>query len=319
MKLLYTLLLTSSFLIGEETEELHLTSAPSFTAPSLPAIPESPKAPLLAKPHRNSFFATTLAFIPGLGHVFLGDLKTAGTLFGSATLSSGLENNKNTNAYSQLFSSQNITFYSVYAAYRDVRINNEQRGYRYTMPTDSFQDLTFAPFRWSVLKKPEVWGGLLGSLAAASAVSYFLFEPDSHIACSTKNSTILPFAAFSIGLGEEAFFRGYLQSFLAERMSPAAAITTSSLVFGAAHIGNILTVENDQVVLVENWREYLTYGIPFISTLGGYMGWLTHKNRSLQQSVALHAWYDFAIFLSQAVATPTAMAGSPRFAYSISF
>lgn len=319
MKLLFTLLLTSSFLLAEETEELVLTAAPSFTAPSLPEIPESAKAPLLPKPPKSSFFATSLAFVPGLGHVYLSDLKTAGALFGSATLSSALEKNKETAAYSLLFSSQNITFYSVYAAYRDVRINNEQKGYKYRMPNDSFQDLTFAPFRWSVLKKPEVWGGLLGSLAAASAVSYFFFEPDSHIACSTKTSTILPFAAFSIGLGEEAFFRGYLQSFFAERMSPGAAIATSSLIFGAAHIGNIYTVENNELVLVKNWREYLTYGIPFISSLGGYMGWLTHKNRSLQQSVALHAWYDFTLFLSQAVVTPTAMAGSPRFAYSLSF
>lgn len=318
MKFIFAFLLSASFLIAEENDDVVLASAPSFTNPSLPEIKEPPKAPILAKPERNSFFATTLAFVPGLGHVYLGDLRTAGALFGSASLSSGLEKNKNTHAYSQLFSSQNITFYSVYAAYRDVRINNEQKGYRYKMPTDTFEDLAFAPFRWSVIKKPEVWGGLLGSLGAATLVTYLFFEPDSHIKCST-NQTILPFAAFSIGLGEEAFFRGYLQSFFAERMRPEAAIVTSSLIFGAAHIGNILTVENDQIVLVENWKEYLAFGIPFISSLGGYMGWLTHKNQSLKQSVALHAWYDFFIFMGQAVATPSAMAGSPRFAYSLSF
>jgi membrane protease YdiL (CAAX protease family) len=318
MKLVFGILLTTSFLLAEEAEEVQLAAAPSFTNPSLPEILEPPKVPVVPKPHRNAFYATTLAFVPGLGHVYLGDLKTAGALFGSATLSSNLARHTETYEYSSLFSAQNITFYSVYAAYRDVRINNEQKGYKYRMPNDSFQDLTFAPFRWSVIKKPEVWGGLLGSLTAAAALSYFFFEPDSHIHCSTEQ-TILPFAAFSIGLGEEAFFRGYLQSFFAERMRPGAAIVTSSLIFGAAHAGNIFRVEGDNIVLVDNWREYLTYGIPFISSLGGYMGWLAHKNRSLKESVALHAWYDFVIFLGQSVATPTAMAGNPRFAYSLSF
>ncbi len=318
MKLVFAILLTTSFLCGEETAEVELAAATSFTNPSLPEIPEPPKVPVLPKPYRNPFYATTLAFVPGLGHVYLGDLQTAGALFGSATLSFNLARHKSTYEYSALFSPQNSTFYSVYAAYRDVRINNEQKGYKYKMPNDSFQDLTFAPFRWSVIKKPEVWGGLLGSLTAAAALSYFLFESDSHIHCST-NRAILPFAAFSIGLGEEAFFRGYLQSFFAERMRPEAAIVTSSLIFGAAHVGNVLRIENDDIVLVENWREYLTYGIPFISSLGGYMGWLVHKNRSLKESVALHAWYDFVLFLGHSVATPTAMAGNPRFAYSVSF
>ena len=119
-------------------------------------------------PSKSSFLTVSLSSLwPGLGHAYLGDFKTAGTLFGSSGLFISLSSLKNSNESFRDSNSnmlQNTWLYGIYAAYRDVRAYNNNRDYSYKMPTDSFADLAYAPFQWSVLKKPEVWGGFLGAL-----------------------------------------------------------------------------------------------------------------------------------------------------------
>lgn len=78
---------------------------------------------------------------------------------------------------------QNVGFYNVYAAYRDARKFNHFEGYSYQMPIDSGFDLALAPFQWSVVRKPEVWGGLLGALTAVSVLSYFTYPDEQNIDC----------------------------------------------------------------------------------------------------------------------------------------
>jgi membrane protease YdiL (CAAX protease family) len=145
------------------------------------------------------------------------------------------------------------------------------------MPTESFKDLALASFQWSVLKKSEVWGGFLGMLALGGAISYFARPKTpaaSHLVCSLSHARfITPLAAFPISIGEESIFRGFLQSALLESLSPWGAITTSSLVFGAAHIPNALAIDSG-----ERWR-YYAFSLPLITTIGGYLGYLSYKNR----------------------------------------
>ena len=121
------------------------------------------------------------------------------------------------------------------------------------------------------------------------------------------------FRAFNIGVGEEAIFRGYIQSFLMERLSPTASIITSSIIFGAAHMGNASGMD------AATKKRYYTFSLPLITTLGGYMGWLTHKNHSLKESVAVHAWYDFAVFSAAYMLMPEAAIKNSSFATSFSF
>ena len=72
-------------------------------------------------------------------------------------------------------------------------------------------------------------------------------------------------------------------------MPPIGGITLSSLIFGAAHIPNAAEMSQD------DRRRYYTFGLPLITGLGAYFGWLTYKNNSLKESVAVHAWYDFIL------------------------
>ncbi len=262
------------------------------------------------------------ALFPGLGHVYLGEKNTAAGLMGSSfgclggiSYSAAHEKPLTTS----LIAYQTVWSYSLYAAYRDVRQFNGNAGYAYKMPTDSFTDLSFAPFRWRVLKKPEVWGGFLGAVGLATATIYVSQYASAHIRASATDAGAMPSPAlaFPIGLGEEALFRGYLQSQLIELCGPRGGIALTALAFGAMHIPNALNLEPEERL------SYYAFSLPLITTLGAYFGWMTYKNGSLQESVALHSWYDFAVLAISALATQTASqiasTGSHQFALAIPF
>lgn len=268
----------------------------------------SPKSPALA--------ATLSCLLPGFGHVYLGDMKTASGLLGSSCLTVGLASYSQTNQSlrsSSIITAQSIWSYGIYAAYRDARLFNGSVHYSYKMPTDTLTDLTFAPFKFSILKKPEVWGGFLGILGLAIGTSYILYPKEARIQHNLSPRLEHPAIALPVGIGEESLFRGYLQSQLSEWINPWSGIALSSLAFGAAHIPNALMLETEY-----RWR-YYSFSLPFITGIGAYFGWVTYKNRSLQESVALHTWYDFVIFTAASLATQSASTGRPGFALAIPF
>ncbi len=276
------------------------------------ALPENipPPVPI---PHKNAFLAVSLSsLVPGLGHAYLGDMKTAGGLMGSTCLNWACLAFPNTAIqFTGLVTLESIWSYGLYAAYRDVRIYNKESGYSYQMPTNSFADLALAPFRLSVLKKPEVWGGFLGALALAVGVGYFAYPQDAHIQLEFPPEIDMPLIAFPVGIGEESLFRGYLQSQLSEFFSPWGGIAISSLAFGAMHVPNALFLAPES-----RWR-YYTFSIPLITGMGAYFGWLTYKNRSLKESVALHTWYDFTLLAAGFLASRVILNPFPRFTMAI--
>jgi CAAX amino terminal protease family. len=73
-------------------------------------------------------------------------------------------------------------------------------------------------------------GGLLGKLALAFTVAYLALPKES--VRSSNNywrSGLQPFVAFPVGLGEESFFRGFLQSRLSETLTPLGGIILSAI------------------------------------------------------------------------------------------
>lgn len=157
-----------------------------------------------------------------------------------------------------------------------------------------------------MIKKPEVWGGLLGAFVVASGVTYLS-------KALSVGGEVYPAMALPIGIGEEAFFRGFLQPQLSEVLTPWGGITASSVAFGAAHIGNAWDMDR------RDRRSYYSFVLPYLTTFGVYLGWLTYKNNSLQECVALHTWYDFIIFAGSAMATEAAITNNARFALSLPF
>jgi membrane protease YdiL (CAAX protease family) len=315
--ILFTAIACISTLAGQEELPVNPPIQP-FSAEEM-ALP----TPSFELPRKSALISVGLSYLfPGLGHVYLGDMKTASSLAGTTCAGVGVASlyNFDKSAFiTGIMTIQTAWSYGIYAAYRDVRFYNGTAGYSYKMPTDSFEDLAFAPFRWSILKKPEVWGGFLGAFALAACTSLaYPHDADARIHSSLSmdlmNSS--PLIAFPVAIGEESFFRGFLQSQLAENLNPWAGIGLSSLAFGAAHIPNAFLLKPEN-----RWR-YYTFSLPLITAFGTYFGWLTHKNRSLQESVALHTWYDFILFAASSLATQAACTNESRgksFAMTMSF
>jgi len=254
---------------------------------------------------------------PGLGHVYLDDMKTASTLMGTTAceltvlITPGL---KKTTAANFVFHTFGATiFYGVYAAYRDARLYNGLAQYKHPMPVNSLADLTYAPFKWSVIKKPEVWGGVLAALGLASIVTTLAYPRGSAARANCAAVSHLPINALPVGIGEEAYFRGFLQSALVENWGPSPGIAISSILFGAAHYRNA-----DLIRKSDRWR-YYTFSMPLIATIGAYCGWLTQKNNSLQESVALHTWYDAILFSLAFLENEASIATPKEFVISIPF
>lgn len=265
----------------------------------------------MPKSEKNATLCVALSSLfPGLGHIYLGDGKTGSSLMGSATFGLGVAHfsDHEDSRMPGIFTFQIVNAYGMYAAYRDVRNYNGQTGYQYKMPNDSFKDLALASFNPWILKKPEVWGGFLGALGIAIGTSLLLpDEAKAHAILSSKLE-VPPYSAFLIGISEECLFRGFLQSSFAEKLSPWGGIAFSSLIFGAAHIPNALLMPK------EVRPHYYKVTLPFITAMGVYFGWLTQKNNSLRESVALHSWYDFTLFaVSAAIKDKAASTGHPTY------
>jgi membrane protease YdiL (CAAX protease family) len=302
------------------TDEISFIEHNLISKPSTPSIKKLEQSPLIITPikTKSPTIAVSLSLlIPGLGHTYLNDYSTAGAIFGSSALGYSLVALNESDEQLQLsglVAFQNTWFYGIYAAYRDARNFNNNFGFKYVMPSDNFDDLTLAPVNFNVLKKPEVWGGIIGALSIGAAVGYLAYHKlNENIDCSISQENIRPLFAFPIGIGEETFFRGYLQSSLSETFTPLGGIILSSLAFGAMHIPNA------QFLPVEHRWRYYSFSVPFITTLGAYFSWLTYKNKSLKESVAIHVWYDFAIFLASSYAIDSAITKKVKFSISIPF
>lgn len=317
-RLLFIPFISASLLCADsQTPDFkNLFQTPQLNRESFRPIPPIPQ-------QKSAALSAGLSFLlPGLGHYYINDTKTAYILSGSTGAGLSLMYSHFATPevrYAGFWTTEICWTYGIYAAYRDARLYNGEASYSFKrMPKDGFFDLAAAPFKFSVLKKPEVWGGFLGSFAIATLIGHFASQKTDRTAPISLSvfSTIYPLTAFLVGISEESLFRGYLQSQLCEISNPVTGIILSSLLFGAAHIGNAKGFSK------EARRSYYTFCIPFISAAGGYLGWMSYKNASLQESVALHGWYDFTLFALEAAASQAGMAaisGNKEFSISFSF
>lgn len=182
-------------------------------------------------------------------------------------------------------------------------------------PPDSLGDLVAAPFNLEVMKRPEVWGGILGALAIGIGVSLALTDDldgdqvgdDPNLFGETVDAEVgYPLGALAGGTlfahvapAEEALFRGYIQSTSARVLGETRGWVAASLLFGLAHVPNMYGLPE------EDRTEYLLYGIPVITAAGFYLGWVYRaSDYSLAPSTAIHFWYDLVLTTTLFVIDP---------------
>ena len=134
----------------ELTQEIGSLELPSLSQqPIVPTDLEMPK-PIHNRPIKKLWVAISFASLfPGLGHVYLDDMETAGALIGTAGGCYGFSYAGRSNdslRQLSLITLQATSGYNLYAAYRDARLYNGASRYSYQMPTEGIAALTAAPF-----------------------------------------------------------------------------------------------------------------------------------------------------------------------------
>lgn len=172
-------------------------------------------------------------------------------------------------------------------------------------PPDTLWELVRAPWNPRVLRRPSVWAGIVGLVAAGVGASLLvdeslgdgwgddanLFGRDFPPATGYPLAGAVGVGTFThVAIAEEMFFRGVFQSMLARQHGETGGWIRSSIWFGAAHAPNALLLPEDQRAA------YLFVGVPYITVIGSYLGLVYRWNDySLAPPVAVHFWYDFLI------------------------
>lgn len=177
----------------------------------------------------------------------------------------------------------NLTFYSAYAAYRDARTAGNNQGYTTPAPRESLGDLAIAPYRWEYLRRPTTFIPIAAALYFALTPpddERYLYKPDRTVTRDTLRQGAFV-QSMMVGVGEEAFFRGFLNNGLSDSLGPGWGLVTSSAIFGLAHegVGNQAT-------------------IGAATLFGLYLGWLQQRNGyDIGEGVAVHFWWNFLVSL----------------------
>jgi hypothetical protein len=247
----------------------------------------------------------TSALIPGLGQALQKDYDTAALHFGVFAASLGTayhyENKpdfiKDDVRYKDpdretinqttlrrdfaLRLATDTSLYSSYGAYRDGRERNNA-GYRTPAPKESLGDLAVSPFRWEYLSRPTTFIpiGLQALAAFGSKSGYGIYRAldVSKADLQIYNVTANEFT----GVGEEAFFRGFLNNEFSNRWGNGWGLAGSSAIFGLAHTGQ------------GNTANALEAGFA-----GAYLGWVHQRNGfQVGEGVAIHYWINVLAGLS---------------------
>jgi hypothetical protein len=177
----------------------------------------------------------------------------------------------------------NLTFYSAYAAYRDARNARNNEGYTTPAPRESLGDLAIAPYRWEYLRRPTTFIPIAAALYFALTPpddDRYVYQPDRTVTRDTLRKGALVQSEM-VGVGEEAFFRGFLNNGLSDSLGPGWGLVTSSAIFGLAHegVGNQATI-----------AQAMLFGL--------YLGWLQQRNDyDIGEGVAIHFWWNFLVSL----------------------
>lgn len=252
-------------------------------------------APARAEPS-PSVAAAASVIIPGLGQATQGDYATAAEHFGvfALSLAAGAHyqgkadfladeeryqhereiiNQTTLRRDFALRVASDTALYSSFAAYRDGR-QRDTRAYRTPAPRETLSELALAPFRWEYLSRPTTFIPLGLQLIAAASDRYGVYR-GSDVTKGQLYAYELTANEFT-AVGEEGFFRGFLNNELSDRWGNGWGLAGSSAIFGLAHTGQGQAANAVQAGLA-----------------GAYLGWVHQRNAfQIGEGVAIHYWVN---------------------------
>jgi membrane protease YdiL (CAAX protease family) len=240
-------------------------------------------------------------FVPGGGHFKMGELGT-GLGYVGVEISLGVWSYNQQNRLAKgeinlpLVYLQQVHVTGMYTAYRSARLKGYDRFYKNPVDPTPAPQLIAAPFRWSVIKSPWVWGAALAGAGINWAGASLEKNRRSYRALGTmrlqghhyeRRGAVSAYHAYWVpvslgaGVSEEMLFRGVIQADWEEAKGPRTAVLTSSVLFGLAHLNNFKggTISNAL----------------FATAAGYHLGRRAQANRyRLSENIAAHTWFDIA-------------------------
>jgi hypothetical protein len=221
-----------------------------------------------------------------------------------------------------------MNYYATYAAYREGRILTNNKGYKTPLHKTSLTDYLKAPFKGKYMKRKSTWIPL-GVFALFSGIGYLSVKENEPARAYYRKRPVWLFREYRTGAGgmvlsqvrngilsmnagltEEALFRGVIQNELVRVTDhPKIALVGASALFGLAH-WDFSNQNND-----ENRQRVYTTGL-----IGAYLGWLYMRNNyRLEQSIAMHFWWDIIAFTTQFLINPNDFYGTLSISLPCSF
>jgi membrane protease YdiL (CAAX protease family) len=166
-------------------------------------------------------------------------------------------------------------FMSAYHSFRSsVKTRHQLSEYMFLQDNeDTLQNVALAPFnmtfmsRWTTLVPLGLIAGLVGAGVATE---------NNRSQLSANDWAFTSGVSYHAGVGEEAFFHGFVYPMFQEKFdNTLLASGTSSLLFAAGHIS-----PSNQVPVIQ-----FAFGL--------YMDYLTRRNKwSIQEATFVHFWWD---------------------------
>ncbi len=259
----------------------------SFAQSARPTIGPSP-----------SWAAIWAHIIPGGGHIYQGNwskgllfASTEAALFSSSVILLTKDKKKTDMAAFNLQALfQNEHFYNIYSAYQDARIKIDNENYLSEISKENILDLLTSPFDLNLLGR---WTFLFPMAFVGGITAWLMTDSDEDVKIRSSGAgwafPLLGGQSTTIGVGEEVYFRGYLQSEFKELFKNEwFAIGSQSLLFAAAH--DIYIDDPKLPKIARYWPGALRFAF------GAYTGWITERNKySIRENIAMHAWWDFVL------------------------
>lgn len=254
--------------------------------------PENPER------QRGLFFAPIASvFLPGLDQWVEGQYRSATVYSSYAAVGaitflgnkSGFSPSSNVNDILEarerraewgLLAYQDAGLLSAYHAFRTAAESRKPSGqFAFLKNDETSGDLLLAPLRFSLLLKPTVFVPL-GFLAILSS-PHGSADRERYV-WRGRDLFFSSAISYNAGVGEEAFFHGYMMPALRESgLSDNWSNAATSLMFALAHLS-----PDDKVP----WPQFV---------ISLYLGWITTENDwTLSQSVFIHTWWDVIILSS---------------------
>ena len=258
-------------------------------------------------------------FFPGLGHHYLGEHTRGFVFLGAESVeltaavvtvsTSGWDpdnpaDTRYQRALLPLAWLQNTHLLGVYDAWRLARLRAPEGRFRTPTPTPATEELLWAPLAFGQLRRPGVAIPLAAVFGAGIGLSYLAREegPGSFyeldripvFSREVDRSAALGVALgyygttfYAVGIGEEALFRGVIQTAFEEKMGPTFGWLTATAFFGLLHAANGSTPGQSAVA------------VGVTSVVGGYLGWMYQRDGyDLTGPTFFHTWYDVGIGLT---------------------